>query len=346
MSVAKGGALERVFVVGCRRSGTTWTMMLLAQHPEVVALQQTDVMRRLFYFTSWFREGHTYGRCALTAHRQEGIAPAPNGLTRVGLESLLDEERLYELARPLSEEIFQRAAATNPRARVMVEQTPEHLSAARQILRVYPDASFVNVVRDPRAVFASHRGAARDWARPSFFSGDPVRVADEWRRALKRGRAIGDLTERYLELRYEDLKTDTERQLERLHAFLGLASDGAERARAIEACGLDRLRAANLAPRGFFRRGEAEGWRGELSRGERRTIEHLCGDWMEALGYRSSGPLPVPPPVRLRLRRLRERGGDHLRHLANDTDGLTSRVLGAAARHFPALRRALMARPR
>ena len=48
------GRPRRVFIVGCRRSGTTWSMLLLAQHSEVVALQQTDFFRRLAHFGRWF----------------------------------------------------------------------------------------------------------------------------------------------------------------------------------------------------------------------------------------------------------------------------------------------------
>ena len=46
MSPASGE--RRVFIVGVRRSGTTWTMSLLAQHPEADALTQQvdDAWRR------------------------------------------------------------------------------------------------------------------------------------------------------------------------------------------------------------------------------------------------------------------------------------------------------------
>lgn len=331
----------RAFIVGCPRSGTTWTLLLAALHPQAVALQQTDVMRRLFYYSDWFEKGHTYGRCALTSHAHEGLSTSHAGLTRVGLERLLDPERVRDLVRPLSDEIFELALRTNPEASVVVEQTPEHIAVAEQILRIYPDASFVHVVRDPRAVFASHRDSG--WARPNSFSHDPILVAEEWIREVSRGRAIAGLTERYIEVYYERLKSDTDAELQRFYSFLGLSSDAKARARAIEACALDRLREANLAPKGFFRRGEATGWRDELSKSEVRVIEHLCGPLMTELGYELT-TTAANAPLRLRLRQQRARMGEQLRRVANDGNGLSGRILALGARYSPTLRRALRAR--
>lgn len=333
--------MRRAFIVGCPRSGTTWTLLLAALHPEAVALQQTDVMRRLFYYSDWFETGHTYGRCALTVHPQEGIPASSGGLTRVGLERLLDPERLRELVRPLSDEVFEQALRTNPKASLVIEQTPEHIAVAEQILRIYPDAYFVHVVRDPRAVFASHRDSG--WARPNSFSHDPILVAEEWIREVSRGRAIAGMTDRYMEVYYERLKTETDAELQRFYSFLELPSDTASRARVIEACGLDQLRKANLAPKGFFRRGEAAGWRDELSRSEVAVIEHMCGPLMTELGYEPTATL-ANAPLRLRLRQQRARMGEQLRRVANEGNGIASRLLTFGARFSPTLRRAL--RPR
>ena len=331
------GDLRLAFIVGCRRSGTTWTMMLTVQHPEVVALQQTDVMRRLFHFTTWFSGGHPYGRCALM--RDE--TPGHDEPKRTQLVDVLDQQRLYDLARPLSDEIFRRAASLNPQAGVVVEQTPEHIDAAAQILRVYPDAHFIHVVRDPRAVFASHRGAAKGWAKPRFFSTNPVDVSSEWLREVARGQAIEELTPNFLQVRYESLKQDGQGELARLHRFLGLESTSDEREAALAACSIDRLRGQGHAPTGFFRRGEAEAWRRELSSSELRTIEILCGPVMEEFGYRRTQQAPVAVPMQVRLRRLRERTKRRLRRTAQEGNGLSRRALSGAARLSPSLRRIL-----
>lgn len=336
--------LGRAFVVGCRRSGTTWTMMLVAQHPHVAALQQTDVVRRLYHFIGWFEQSHQYGRCILT-HADEG-APSKNGLAKVSIPDVLSDERLYELGRPLVDEVFERAAQASPGTRMVVEQTPEHIHVAEPILRLYPDAYFVHVIRDPRSVFSSHRSAARGWAKPQFFSTDPVQVAREWCTEVRVGRRIAQLTERYLEIRYESLRANGEQELERIYDFLGLDSSPESIRAALASCSIDRLRQADYAPKGFFRKGEADGWRRELSSGELRTIEHLCGDLMRELDYPLVHPHPVPPTFRLRARKLRERLGDHLRTKASESDGMMGRTLSWGSRRSLMLRRMLAPRTR
>ena len=62
----------------------------------------------------------------------------------------------------------------------------------------------------------------------------------------------------------------------------------------------------NPLMKGFFRKGEAEGWRNELSTGELRIIEHLCGHEMQELGYPLTQRTPIAVPLRVKMRRLRE----------------------------------------
>ena len=294
-------------------------MTLAAQHSAVVALQQSDVMRRLLGTVEWLTGEHVYGRRVLTTHPDgpaASVAPAKdsNGLVGVSLGDALSEERLFELSRPFAEDLFRRVAACSKDARVVVEQTPEHVRVTDEILRILPDAVFVHVIRDPRAVFASHKRAARSWGHPAHFIGDPIKVAREWCEEVQLGRNTKKHDGRYLELRYEDLKSNGETELARLFDFLGLETDEAFRRAALEACGIERLRAADLAPRGFFGRGEVDSWRAELSKGEIRAIEHLCWELMAELGYETTSAAPSTrpdAPLRLRCRmsseRLRER---------------------------------------
>ena len=46
--------VQRVFIIGLPRSGTTWMMWLLAQHPEVVALQQSGMFLPIKRMEEWF----------------------------------------------------------------------------------------------------------------------------------------------------------------------------------------------------------------------------------------------------------------------------------------------------
>jgi hypothetical protein len=338
-----------VFVVGCRRSGTTWTMLLLAHHPRVVALQQSDLFRRLAHVRRWLETRDAYGACALATDVRAGLQATRtvDGLVRVPLADALARVRHADLVRPLATALYAELAALHadpdgPLA--LVEQTPEYLDVWEDVLAVFPDAWFVHVVRDPRGVYASQRDAAGSWADPTRFSRDPLAVAEEWVRAVERGRALAAATPRFHEVRYESLVRDPARALAALFRALELPADGALCARAAGACSLDRLRASDHAPRGFFRRGTADGWRSELSRGALRAVEHVAGDRMRELGYEPLTPAGSPAPLRVRWRRARRAALAALRRWAWESGSPLRTGVARTLRSVPAMRGLLLRR--
>jgi hypothetical protein len=340
---ARGGP-RRVFIVGCRRSGTTWTMLLLAQHPEVVALQQIDFFRRLAHFGRWFETEEEFGSCVLASRTGARVQAerTRDGLAKLSLRKALEPHGFHELLRPVVETIYGDLAACNPDARVVVEQTPENVRIWEEILKVLPDASFLHVVRDPRAVFASHKSAATSWADPTRFSHDAIDVAREWSAEVESGQHIPGATAGYLQITYEALKHRPIEELGRIFAWMGLAADRELCERAVAACSIEKMRSTSHAPQGFFRQGQAEGWKAELSRAEVRAVEYVCGERMRALGYELQNAWPVAKPARLSLREAKERAKRSLRRWAWDRDSTLRRGASRVLRSFPGLRKVLL----
>jgi hypothetical protein len=86
-----------------------------------------------------------------------------------------------------------------------------------------PEARFVHVIRDGRDVALSR------WKR-TLGDKDPApagQVAETWQRRIRRAQRHGRKVSHYLELRYEDLVTDTEPNLRRIAEFLELPWDAA-----------------------------------------------------------------------------------------------------------------------
>jgi hypothetical protein len=338
---------KRVFVVGCRRSGTTWTMLMLARHRRVVALQQVDFFRRLAHFGRWYDGEQPFGTCALTTHvLPERVESAPeNGLYRVSVRGAQSGSPWRELARPLVDDAYARFAALNPEALVVVDQTPEYVRVWEDVLASCPDAWFVHVIRDPRSVFASHQNAARSWADATRFSYAACDVAREWAHDVAAGRALAGASERCFEIRYEALRQNPEHHLGRMLEWLGLEATRFELEDMVAACSLERLRrTGTLAPRGFFRTGRVAGWRTELSRRQIRTIEHLAGRQMLEIGYELTSPWPVRAPLGLRVRLAAESARTRFATWAWRDRGVVRRGAARALQPFPALRRVLLQR--
>jgi hypothetical protein len=338
--------VKRVFIVGCRRSGTTWTMLLLGHHPRVVALQQVDFFRRLAHFGRWFGTRDDFGTCALTPRLVEGL-PAQDtadGLKRVRIPDALPPGEAADLLRPLAEAVYDRLAAIHPAPQAVVDQTPEYVQVWEEILRVFPDAWFVHVVRDPRSVFCSQRNAARSWADPTRFSHDPASIAEEWCHDVSRARKIGEATQRYVEVHYESLRREPAKGLASILRSLELDADEALCARAVEACSLERMRSTDHAPQGFFRTGEVSGWRAEMTARELRTLEFVAGDQMRELGYEPVSPPGMAIPLGLRWRRTRQALQARIREWAWNSRSPLRRGLARALKATPGVRGLLLRR--
>ncbi|HEX5246702.1 MAG TPA: sulfotransferase [Gaiellaceae bacterium] len=216
-----------VFVVGYYRSGTTLMHGLLQGHPDVVGLP---------------------GESKHFARPEPTLTELHDGWIR----RLVSPDGLppfWTLGRPWEEEddcyaLFTRrllayasgrrpgqdllglvaaavaAAAPDERPPLRwVEKTPRNELLVDRILGSYPSASFVHMVRDPRATVAS----IREWNRGQHLASVPV-AAVELERSLvaahENARRLG--SDRYLVVRYEELVAEPEEQMRRVAAHLGL----------------------------------------------------------------------------------------------------------------------------
>ncbi|MGH7560843.1 MAG: sulfotransferase family protein [Gemmatimonadales bacterium] len=292
--------MKRLFIVGCPRSGTTWTMMLVARHPDAVTCMQVSVMHSLHeLYRAWGRGGRRDDTRYLNSVVLFDGPSGGNGAAARFEPLFANEEELLHFCRDTADRAFSGALARRPEAELLVVKTPEDLRIAEFVHRVYPDAYFLHVIRDPRAVFASQRKGADDfggrWPR------GPAQGARYWAWDVKRGRKIAALTERYAEVRYEALTANPAAELGRIIRWLGLPADPAWCEEAARASSFRSLKETKGTPRKFFRSGEAEGWRRELSASDLRIIEHLSGTLMADLGYARTRSTRRWPPVRLVL---------------------------------------------
>jgi hypothetical protein len=269
---------RHLFVVGSPRSGTTWLQLLLARHEEIATHKETQL------FTQYVTR--------LQERWEEELEEAENGTTN-GLSRVMSENQFFDAVKALCDRVFDRLAEEKPGAAIVLEKSPEHGLHAETILRLYPEAEFIHIIRDPRAVSNSFRHAARKWW--SWAPSGPVSTTRRWRENVEVARRIPELTDRYREVRYEDLLSEGPSILQGLFDWLSLEASPGFCAEAVEACAIEKLKRGDGSgsqpwevgkePEGFFRAGKAEGWREELSKGAIRVIEHEAGTLMDELQY-------------------------------------------------------------
>jgi len=193
--------------------------------------------------------------------------------------------------------VMARILATKPNAVIVLEKTPHHVLHWHEILTLFPNAFFVHIIRDPRAVVASLRAASRSFARWA-----PWRLTSccsLWNSFTRAGREIARVTPNYLEIRYEDLRREGVSSLRSVFAWCGLEISDDDIEDILRRHQIDRLRSqeaplAAWCPYGeqqnFYRKGQIDSWRSELTMRQLALVEHLTGDLMEELGYARVAP--------------------------------------------------------
>lgn len=188
-----------VFVGGLHRSGTTPMAKLLAGHPQVSGLTDTGVKEdEGQHLQSVYPAARAHGgpgsfAGSATAHLTEN---SPLTTKDNAARLLAAWEPYWDLAKP-----------------VLVEKSPPNLLMTRFLQGLYPDASFVIVVRHPVVVSLSTRkwvGGSWDSLLSNWFAAHDLFAQDAAR--LHRLHVV----------KYEDLIADTETTLAGVARFLGL----------------------------------------------------------------------------------------------------------------------------
>jgi hypothetical protein len=265
-----------LFIVGMPRSGTKLLRGLLSKHPRIrILAAETDF---LAFFEEWIeRHGRPVSAEAFERFAREVQAgnyfnfrrkPAPfrwqewraacNGHFDVG--GLFEGFARYELD------------ADRGSGLIWADKSPAYIRHIPLILRHFPGARVVHIVRDVRDHCVSMRNT---WGK------DLRRSAWRWGRdVLKAHRQCLSMPGRCLELRFEQLLQDPETQMRRICLFLDLefSADLTQLAQSVEGRG-DAAGRTDIV-RDNFRKFEQR-----LTRKEIVSIESLAWNAMQALGY-------------------------------------------------------------
>jgi Sulfotransferase family len=202
------------FIVGVGRSGTTMLRLMLDAHPDLAIPPETHFVPDLI---DAIEGGATPEQTVevMTAVRQWGdLHTDPADV--VARWRRLDSFEPGPALRAFYEMYAERQG--KPR---YGEKTPAYVKNMLKIEGAMPEARFIHVIRDGRDVALSR------WKR-TLGGKDPApagQVAETWQRRIRRAQRHGHKLSHYLELRYEDLVTDTEPNLRRISEFLDLPWD-------------------------------------------------------------------------------------------------------------------------
>ncbi|CAF9906186.1 MAG: hypothetical protein HETSPECPRED_006097 [Heterodermia speciosa] len=166
-------------------------------------------------------------------------------------------------------------------ARVVMDKSLDSVHSADELMRLFPDMLFLNVVRDPRAQIASmNKAIIHDF--------DTLLKAQTWLEAHRAADAvIKQYPERTLTIRYEDFLADQEGALRKICDFFGIEflSEMLDVSHSQETQQISRTSA--LWSSNCFEpiMANVDKYKEALSMDEIATIEGTTGEYMRRYGY-------------------------------------------------------------
>ena len=279
-----------LFIVGMPRSGTKLLRTLLGGHSRLRFLpHETGFMPFLF---NWVGRNGTpiderafekmftvLSKAMYFDYRGGGGTPFCWRKWRMACGGCFDAATLFEA--------FARCELDIPKGSGVVwgDKTPSYIDYLPLIRRLYPDAKVVHIVRDVRDHCASIRHA---WGK------DVGRAAHRWSLSVLAVHECAQSNPDFImEIRYEELLADAEKELRLLSGFLGVEYESQMLSPQVPTENL-----GNATGHVGIMRSNTGRYREKLSERELRSVEAIAWAAMGELGYQptsASGPLRLSP---------------------------------------------------
>ncbi|WP_049566720.1 sulfotransferase family protein [Nonomuraea sp. SBT364] len=278
-----------VFVIGCPRSGTTMLQLMLHSHPRLAVPPETRFVMPVYYKRRAFGD-------LRDAERRRALAEWIAGDRSTKFRELkLDRDafvrQVVDGPGSLGSVIgtaFRMYAERFGKAR-WGDKRPSYVKHTDLLLRLFPDAQFIHLIRDGRDCVASLK-------EMPWYTLDSFHAVSTWAEAIDHGdklrRTLPD--DSYFELRYEDLTDDPVTELKKLCAFLEEDfSPSMVSPREAASVAVPQHKVWHSNTHGEVTRSRVGSWAKRLDGWEIALCEQVLGDRLEANGYELTGAAPA-----------------------------------------------------
>lgn len=299
-------AQRPVFIVGCPRSGTTMLQLMLHAHPRMAIPPETR------FVLEGYRRRRAFGDLRRPENRRALARWIVDRRESRFIDLGLDPEQVTEeivdgpptLGAAFAA-VFRAYSARFGKPR-WGDKRPAYVNNLPVLLRLFPDAQIVHIIRDGRDCVASLQ--EMPWHRAGIHQS-----MSAWAQAIDHGRwaarKLGPTS--YHELHYERLVADPEPQLRALCEFLGEEYHPAMTEPAAQArVAVPAHKTWHARTHGAVGTDRIGTWATRLQPWEVGLVESVLGKRLRAQGYELSGA--PTPPIRQRLRYEIETGRHRL----------------------------------
>ncbi|HEY3486629.1 MAG TPA: sulfotransferase [Gammaproteobacteria bacterium] len=212
----KKGSDRPIFIVGCARSGTTLLQIMLHSHPRIAIPPETRFLMKIYDKRTQFGDlSMPENRAALA---DSIIDDKKSKFGDLGLDAALIRQMIIDGPPTIGSAmgiIFREYAAKYGKPR-WGDKRPNYIRYIDILLKLFPDAQFIHIIRDGRDCIASLK--QMPWWKHPYRTG-----VYKWTQAIKAGNRARKIlrADQYYELKYEALVSDPEKELRALCAYLG-----------------------------------------------------------------------------------------------------------------------------
>jgi hypothetical protein len=268
--------IHPLILLGVSRSGTTLLRVILDRSPGIAIPDES-------FFVPLLARRH--GRSIDAAEFLDDVTRVPTirdwGLTAADVAPRVRSGMTTGAAIAAVFEAYAERAG-KPR---WGDKTPMYMRHLSLLDRLFPDAQYVHLVRDGRDAALSFlempEGTfTRTWAHPTT----PAGFACLWRKEVEAARSLGREvgSERYLEVRYEELVARTEQVVREICAFASIPYQPAM---------LDYTGAVDVSAKPHQQRlltpptRGVRSWRDDMTSSAVKGFEDVAGNLLRELGY-------------------------------------------------------------
>ena len=233
------------FIVGMPRASTTWLCRSLNEHKDITGFGETMFWGKSFIPANdqgFYDQAslHRVKASLLTKPFESTLAfPGPGGLKQINrknIKAVIDEAFQDANVKPTPAEIFlklSKAIARKEGKQHWVEKTPHHLLYTDRILKHFPSALFVVVIREPYSFMLSYKhqkGHENSSASRQRFSNryHPLGCALVWRKSwLAAQKLKRERPEQTFFVRMEEVKNNPTEVTQNVQNFFQIPEDPA-----------------------------------------------------------------------------------------------------------------------
>lgn len=198
-----------IFILSLPRSGSTLTQSVIAAHARVATVSEPWLLLPFVYALRSPGVIAEYSHRSLVTAMEDFCAALPEGRADYEAEVREFALRLYARAMPRD---------TQPAATHFLDKTPRYCLIAEELLRIFPQAKFIFLWRNPLAILASMFGKDSKW-RTYRYQVDLFKGMDNLIRTFEMNR------DRVCAIQYEQLVTQPEATCRQMFDYLDLPFD-------------------------------------------------------------------------------------------------------------------------